>query len=440
MKEYFFNISEKVINTLSNDEHLTISINGENSEFIRINNAKVRQIGTVADASMGMELIKNNRKVQMSFTIQRDMEKDYKIIIDYLDAMRKNIVSLPEDPLCVLPEDHGSLDEEYTGHLLNPKESVDALLPVMSGVDLIGIWASGDVFVGNTNSAGQKNWFSTETFSLDYSLINPLKKMVKETYAGTHWDQNDYESFINSSKEKLSMLNEKSRKIKPGSYRTYIASAGVSDLIDMFSWGGVSENSIRKGRSSFIKMRDEGKSLSPCFSLKEDFSSGTVPRFNSNGEISDIELPLIIDGALKNTLISTRTANEYNLSTNFASQGEYLRSPVMKEGLVEEQDILKELNTGVYLSNLHYLNWSDQLGGRVTGMTRYACFWVEDGEIISPIDDMRFDDTIYNFFGDKLESVTSKSRLNPSVGTYGGRNLGGVHCPGIILKSFELTL
>ena len=42
-------------------------------------------------------------------------------------------------------------------------------------------------------------------------------------------------------------------------------------------------------------------------------------------------------------------------------------------------------------------------------MTRYACFWVEDGEIISPIDDMRFDDTIYNFFGDKLEAVTSKS-------------------------------
>ena len=25
--------------------------------------------------------------------------------------------------------------------------------------------------------------------------------MVKETYAGTYWDQNDYESFINSSNE-----------------------------------------------------------------------------------------------------------------------------------------------------------------------------------------------------------------------------------------------
>ena len=99
----------------------------------------------------------------------------------------------------------------------------------MQGVDLTGIWASGDVFVGNANSTGQKNWFSTETFSLDYSLINPLKKMVKETYAGTHWNQSDYETFVNNSKEKLKMLNMESRKIDPGSYRTYIASAGVSD-------------------------------------------------------------------------------------------------------------------------------------------------------------------------------------------------------------------
>tara|TARA_B100000959_G_C14898775_1_gene589947 strand:- start:792 stop:1355 length:564 start_codon:yes stop_codon:yes gene_type:complete len=187
-------------------------------------------------------------------------------------------------------------------------------------------------------------------------------------------------------------------------------------------------------------MKEQKAKLSSCFSLKEDFSSGTVPRFNSAGEISDMELPLIINGALKNTLVSTRTANEYKLTSNFASSGEYLRSPVMESGSVNEQDVLSELGTGVYLSNLHYLNWSDQLGGRVTGMTRYACFWVENGQIISPIEDMRFDDTIYNFFGENLESATNQSRLNPSTGTYGGRDLGGVHCPGIILKSFELTL
>ena len=440
MKEYFFKISEKIINTLSKNEHITLSINGENSEFIRINNAKVRQIGTVSDTSLSMELIKNNRKIGISFTLQRNFEIDLELAIKNLGVLRKNIDALPEDPLCVIPKDYGSLNEEYKGELLSSKDSIDSLLPVMQGVDLTGIWSSGDVFIGNSNSAGQKNWFSTETFSLDFSLINPLKKMVKETYAGTKWNQADYEKFVNQSKDKLQMLDQKSRKLDPGSYRTYIASAGVSDLVDMFSWGGVSENAIRKGRSSFIKMRDRNQKLSPCFSLKEDFSSGTVPRFNSSGEITDVELPLIINGALKNTLVSTRTANEYNLKSNFASEGEYLRSPVMSEGNINESDVLSELDKGVYLSNLHYLNWSDQLGGRVTGMTRYACFWVENGEIVSPIEDMRFDDTIYNFFGDNLESVTDVSRLNPNVGTYGGRNLGGVHCPGIILSSFKLTL
>ena len=440
MKEYFFSISEKIMNNLNPDEHITLSINGENSEFIRINNAKVRQLGTVRDTALSIELIKNNRKIGISFTLQRNSEKDLECAIQHLEILRNNVDSLPEDPLCVIPKDYGSLDEEYKGKLLSSKDSIDALLPVMQGIDLTGIWSSGDVFIGNSNSAGQKNWFSTETFSLDYSLINPLKKMVKETYAGTQWNQGDYEAFVNLSKEKLLMLDQKSKKLDPGSYRTYIASAGVSDLVDMFSWGGVSENAIRKGRSSFIKMRDHNQKLSPCFSLKEDFSSGTVPRFNSNGEIADVELPLIINGALKNTLVSTRTANEYKLISNFASEGEYLRSPAMEPGSVSENNVLSELGTGVYLSNLHYLNWSDQLGGRITGMTRYACFWVEEGEIISPIEDMRFDDTIYNFFGEKLESVTDKSRLNPSVGTYGGRDLGGVHCPGIILSSFELTL
>ena len=55
-------------------------------------------------------------------------------------------------------------------------------------------------------------------------------------------------------------------------------------------------------------------------------------------------------------------------------------------------------------------------------MTRYACFYVENGEIIAPIENMRFDDTIYNVFGSELESVTDTTQLIPDIGTYDGRN------------------
>ena len=143
---------------------------------------------------------------------------------------------------------------------------------------------------------------------------------------------------------------------------------------------------------------------------------------------------------LKNTLVSSRSAKEYGLDSNFAEGGEYLRSPKMESGQLNHEDVTKELDKGLYLSNIHYLNWSDRIGGRVTGMTRYACFWVEDGKLVSPIKDMRFDDSIYNFFGDSLEDATKNVTFNPNVGTYNGRSLGGTHCPGILLSSFEMTL
>ena len=99
-----------------------------------------------------------------------------------------------------------------------------------------------------------------------------------------------------------------------------------------------------------------------------------------------------------------------------------------------------QLNKGLYLSNIHYLNWSDNAGGRITGLTRYACFWVEGGEIVAPIETMRFDDSFYRFFGDHLVDVEDTVSVIPEVETYGGRSLGATTCPGILVDSFALTL
>ena len=197
---------------------------------------------------------------------------------------------------------------------------------------------------------------------------------------------------------------------------------------------------LRQGCSGFGKMRYDDVRLSPKFSIYEDFSQGLCPQFNSDGEISSLEIPLIENGMLKNTLVSSRSGKEYGVKTNFAEGGEYLRSPKMKRGELNHKNVLKSIDKGLYLSNIHYLNWSDVSGGRITGLTRYACFWVEGGEIIAPIKTMRFDDSFYRFFGDQLLEVEDKLTLNPEVGTYGGRSMGATTCPGILVDSFRLTL
>ncbi|MBC8214815.1 MAG: TldD/PmbA family protein [Candidatus Marinimicrobia bacterium] len=440
MKKLFNKISDALLNQISKDEHLKISFSGENSQFIRFSKSKIRQTGLVDEVSISLELIHQNKTCSGGITVTSDEKSDIANVQQELQRLRKEVVHLPEDPYIVLPEDTGSSEEEHKGNLLPIEDAVNALTPAMQGVDLSGIWASGKIFIGNANSAGQKHWFSTETFSLDYSLITSDEKMVKTTFAGSEWNQKDYETTMADSIKKLRMMEQPAKKLKPGNYRTYIAPAGVADILGMFSWNGISEASIQQGQSAFGKMRNENAKLSPLFGLSEDFRKGLVPRFNGNGEIAPEQLSLIENCNLENTLVSTRTAKEYEKKSNNAGEGESLRSPIMKTGTLDKKDIFQKLDTGIYLSNLHYLNWSDNIGGRITGMTRYACFWVENGEIVAPIETMRFDDSLYNFFGENLEEVDNVAKLNLDVETYEGRALGGVVCPGILLKSFSLTL
>ena len=91
------------------------------------------------------------------------------------------------------------------------------------------------------------------------------------------------------------------------------------------------------------------------------------------------------------------------MESNQASDHEVMRSFEITAGNLVEQDILNKLDTGIYLSNLHYLNWSNVPEAKITGMTRYACYWVENGKIVAPIENLRFDDLLYNIFGDNLK-------------------------------------
>ncbi len=440
MEQFFKDLSKSILSNVKSDEHLMLNFWGENSHFTRFNQSKVRQNGFVSDATLSITLIANQRTCSTSFSLTKNLSNDLSIAMQYLDSLRNDIVFLPEDPFIVFPKSGESSSQNKSGQLLPIAEVVDSLSPAIKNVDLAGIWASGNIFVGFANSKDLFHWFSTDSFSFDYSLVTETEKMVKDTFAGTHFNLDDYNSFMANSIVQLKMLENKPVQLKPGDYRTYIAPAGVSDLLGMFSWNGLSEGAIRRGQSAFLKMKNENVKLSPCFSLNEDFSTGLTPMFNDEGELAVQKLPLINDGVLKNTLINSRTAQEYKIESNFAGGWEGLRSPVMSTGDLIENNIPKEIDTGVFLNNLHYLNWSDNVGGRITGMTRYACFWVENGKIVAPIENMRFDDTIYNIFGKNLESVTNHSQFIPDTGTYSSRSFGGTDCPGILLNSFSLTL
>ncbi|MBF2067953.1 MAG: TldD/PmbA family protein [Calothrix sp. C42_A2020_038] len=436
----FNTLVETLIAKKLESEAFTIKLSSERSQFTRFNNAKVRQTGCVADGYIELTLMDDQRSSYRIFCFTGDWEVDWQTAYAALLELREELPFLPPDPYLVLPSGNNTSNEVHTGKLLQPDVVASKILAPVAELDFTGIYAGGIVIKGYADSCGQKHWFVTNSSTLDYSIFTSEGRAVKGSYAGSNWDENAYIAKINDAKKQLKLLTQPAKKLPRGEYKTYFAPAAVSDLLSMLSWGGVSEADIQQGHSSLALLWRGEKQLSPLFNLKENFQLGLVPRFNELGEMAAPELDIIKKGLLVNTLVNSRTAKEYDKIANGANSNESLRSPEVSPGKLAFEDILTELGTGLYVSNLHYLNWSDLPSGRITGMTRYACFWVENGEIVAPIENLRFDETLYKFWGENLVDFTSFQEFIPEVGTYESRQLGGNIAPGMLVKNFTYTL
>ena len=73
-------------------------------------------------------------------------------------------------------------------------------------------------------------------------------------------------------------------------------------------------------------------------------------------------------------------------------------------------------------------------------MTRFATFWVEGGEFVSPIQALRFDDTIYRMFGENLMGLTQEREFILDPWSYDARATRSMRLPGALIDGFRFTL
>ena len=101
METIFNHLSDKLISTLKKGEHLIISFDGEKSQFIRFNNASIRQTGLVDDATMSLKFIANGRTCHGAFTVSGNQDIDIQRGENEIDRMRKESEEIPPDPFLV---------------------------------------------------------------------------------------------------------------------------------------------------------------------------------------------------------------------------------------------------------------------------------------------------------------------------------------------------
>lgn len=440
MKERFFELADHAVGLRRGDEVVLVNFSGEESDFIRFNRGLVRQPMSVRQAYLTLTLVDGQRHDTTTLSLCGDGAQDRAAIAHAIDAMRAELPSLPADPFLLYATDVRSSDQVRGGTLPTPAQAIDAVIGAAAGLDLVGILGSGPVYRGFANSFGQRNWHAVSSFLLDWSVYHAADKAVKCSYAGADWSATEVARRIDAAREQLVHLARPARTIEPGDYRAYLTPAALDELLWMVNWGGVSAKEQRTQQSVLQRLVDGEAQLSPQITLREHTAQGLAPAFDDAGFARPDAVELIRAGCHADSLVSPRTAREYGLQPNGAGDDEAMQSMELAAGELAQAEALAALDDGIYVGNFHYLNFSDRPSCRVTGLTRFATFWVEGGKIAAPLAVMRFDDTLYRMLGARLEALTRESEWILNASTYGGRSVETSRVPGALLSALTLTL
>jgi predicted Zn-dependent protease len=438
MEVCFRELTEKLCAGIAAGEVLLLNYQGEDSHFVRLNQNKVRQAGQVRQQTLHLNLINNGRETSAALPLSGQLDDDLARAQSVLGRLRKQLPLLPEDPQLNYATDLHNSSHRGDNHLPAANEALEQLITTARGLDLVGVWAGGEMSRGFANSLGQFNWHSACSFNLDWSIYHEGDKAVKQNYAGFAWDGDLLTGKIADARDTLELLGQKSRILEPGRYRVFLTPSALYELMGMVSWGGFGLKSHRTAQTPLLSMVREGVTLHKDITISEQHAGGLTPRFTRAGFIKPHSVELIKDGAYCDCLANRRSAREYNTAVNCGT--EQPQSLHIAGGELHRNDIFEALDTGLYISNLWYCNFSDRNHCRITGMTRFACLWVEQGKPVAPVNVMRFDESIYRILGDRLEGLTREHEHILDTGSYGWRSDASAWLPGVLVNDFTFTL
>lgn len=476
MRALFDTLAEALTAHTRPGEFACASLEAEASDFVRLNGARIRQAGRVDRAVARVRLVEGDRQAIHHLTLpglQADADSMRALLADAMGALRASLRDSAPDPLLdvnrapvTLNDSDSDSDEGASIHVRTPGlasaavESgavapsaafdralfLDTVASAAGDADLVGFCAAGPMARGFCSSTGARLWYRRHSVSFDWSVHLPPdagsgeRKAVKSGWSGERFDPQAVHEAIAQTRRDAQVMARPVRRLAPGEYRALFSPRAVADLLSMLGWGGFSARAHHGGQSPLARLRSGEARFSALLNLAEDLGAGFAPRFQTDGYARPERVPLIEQGRFADWLVSPTTAREYGLTSNAAGTYESPDALVMSAGNLSDAQALQALGTGISLANLWYLNFSDRQACRLTGMTRFACLWVEDGEPVGPIEAMRFDDSLFEMLGDRLEALGDTVVRMPATDTYDGRATGGVAAPGALVSAVRFAL
>lgn len=188
--------------------------------------------------------------------------------------------------------------------------------------------------------------------------------------------------------------------LEPGTYPVVLEPAAVATLAGFLAYVGFGGRGYVEDRSCF-----SGKAgqvvAAPSISIWDD---GADPR--TLGAVFDFEgvprqrVDLIKDGVFQDAVYDLRTGKQAGRpSTGHGlpapnPEGPFPLNLFMAEGDASVEDMIRSTQRGVLVTRFHYSNVVNPIESSITGMTRDGTFLIERGEIVGPVMNFRFTQSI----------------------------------------------
>ena len=106
---------------------------------------------------------------------------------------------------------------------------------------------------------------------------------------------------------------------------------------------------------------------------------------------------------------------------------------VMSGGTHPEDVLIAQLERGVYLQRFWYTRLVGRITGTITGVTRDACFLIEDGRLTTPLNGMRFTESVLGVLAG-VQAVGAGVRSQPIPNVWNG----AISAPSVRAAAFRL--
>ncbi len=293
--------------------------------------------------------------------------------------------------------------------------------------------ASGDIAVGNSLGVFAYAPYSNAAIS---TVIMGDDSSGWADYASSKVSDINAEAVADEAVGKA-VRSRNPQRMEPGDYDVILEEYAVADMLDYLNFIGIGAQALQEGRS-FMKLGE--KITGDNITITDDAldPAGFPFPFDFEGYPRQ-KLTIIENGVARNVPYDSYTANREGkpeLNNGHALPAPNTYGPIainlfIAPGNSSKQEMLKQVQHGVWVTRFHYVNVSRPLPPTLTGMTRDGTFLIENGDISKPLRNFRFTQDILAAFAN-AEAISRTTKLQKGF-------FGGTTVPAMLIRGFHFS-